>query len=183
MVTKNAKSFLNISTYMRFLGPILKKIVFLKNGHGRHQMGAMPIHFVFIFHETWWRRFAESFTQKFSSVSKLPIFQKHCFFKNGPKNVTKVEKFNFFVCVLSNHFIGLFNGILHVLILWVVSEKQGFRFLRNGVYINLLQTVLHKWQGIILYIDLACNWATLGTVHYTDHSTRTQMICLYLASA
>ena len=100
----------------------------------------MPTHFVFIFHKTWSGRFAESFTQKFSSVSKLPIFQKRCFFKNGPKNVTKVEKFIFF-SILSNHFIGLFNGILHVLILRVVSEKQGFRFLRNGVYINLLQNV------------------------------------------
>ena len=115
--------------------------MFLKIGFGKYQIGAKPTHFVFIFHETWWRRFAESFTQKFSSVSKLPIFQKHCFFKNGPKNLAKVENFNFFFCILSKHFIGLFNGILHVLILWVVPEKQGFRCLRNGVCINLLQTV------------------------------------------
>ena len=92
-------------------------------------MGAMPSHFVFIFHETWWRSFAESFTENFSSVSKLPIFQKHCFFKNGPKNVAKVE--NFF-CILSNHHIGLFNGTWHVLIFWEVYEKQGFGCLRNG---------------------------------------------------
>ena len=38
-------------------------------------------------------------------------------------------------------FIGLFNGILHVLILRAVPEKQGFLFIEMGVYTNLSQTV------------------------------------------
>ena len=48
--------------------------------------------------------------------SKTPLFQK------GPKNIIKVENFKFFV-IISNHFIGLFNGILHVLLLFVYPEK------------------------------------------------------------
>ena len=41
--------------------------------------------------------------------SKTPLFQ------NGPKNLSEVEKLSFFG-FHGNHFIGLFNGILHVLI-------------------------------------------------------------------
>ena len=37
--------------------------------------------------------------------------------KNGPKKLT------IFCCILGNHFIGLFNGTLHVLLLLVVPEK------------------------------------------------------------
>ena len=48
------------------------------------------------------------------------IFQKHCFFKKGPKKLTKISNF---VCTLGSHFIGLFNGILHVLILLVIPKK------------------------------------------------------------
>ena len=33
----------------------------------------------------------------------------------------KIQKF---FCIFRNHFIELFNGILHVLIFWVVAEKQ-----------------------------------------------------------
>ena len=51
-----------------------------------------------------------------------PIFEKHYFFKNGPKGVTKVENLNFF-CIFDTHFIGFFNGILHVLMLLLFSEK------------------------------------------------------------
>ena len=32
-------------------------------------------------------------TQKFSSISKLLVFEKHCFFINDPKNPTKVKNF------------------------------------------------------------------------------------------
>ena len=39
-----------------------------------------------------------------------PIFQKHCFFKNGLKMLTKVENFNFFFAFLVKIFIGHFNG-------------------------------------------------------------------------
>ena len=52
-----------------------------------------------------------------------PIFEKHYFFKNGPKNVTKVENLNFF-CILGINFIGLFDDILHVLIFLLVVDKQ-----------------------------------------------------------
>ena len=51
-----------------------------------------------------------------------PIFQKHHFFKNDPKNLTKDENFKK-ICILSNHFIGLLYDILHVLILLVYPEK------------------------------------------------------------
>ena len=34
-------------------------------------------------------------TQKFSSISKLLVFEKHCFFKNDPKNPTKVKNFEY----------------------------------------------------------------------------------------
>ena len=55
--------------------------------------------------------------QKSSFVSKLPIFQKHEFFKNGPKNLPKSEKFKIFFAFMVPIFIGLSNGILHVLVL------------------------------------------------------------------
>ena len=97
---QECKKFFDFFHFYEIFRANFEKVVFLKNGHGRHQMGAMPTHFVFIFHKTWWGRFAESFTQKFSSVSKLPIFQKCCFFKNGPKNLTKVEKLEFFFAFL-----------------------------------------------------------------------------------
>ena len=47
---------------------------------------------------------------------------KHHFFKNCPKKVTKVENFNFFF-IFGNNFIGLSNGILHVLMLSEVLDK------------------------------------------------------------
>ena len=56
--------------------------------------------------------------------SATPIFEKHYFFKNGPKNVTKVENLNFFFCILGINFIGLFDDILHVLIFLLVVDKQ-----------------------------------------------------------
>ena len=47
---------------------------------------------------------------------------KHYFLKNGPKKLTKLENLNF--CgILGSHFIALFYGILHVLLLLVVPEK------------------------------------------------------------
>jgi len=47
--------------------------VFLKNGRGRHQMGAMPTDLVLVFHEIQQRRFTESFKQKSSSIQKFKI--------------------------------------------------------------------------------------------------------------
>ena len=51
------------------------------------------------------------------------IFQKHSFFRNDPKNLTKVENFKKKFYILGNYFIGLLYGILHVLILLVYPEK------------------------------------------------------------
>ena len=62
--------FLN-SNFCYVFRAIFGKLMFLKNGHGRHEMGGMPTHYVFIFHEFQWGSFAESFTQKYSLVSKL----------------------------------------------------------------------------------------------------------------
>ena len=52
-----------------------------------------------------------------------PIFEKHYFFKNGPKKVTKVENFKKIFCLFGNRFIGFLYGILNVLILVVYPEK------------------------------------------------------------
>ena len=51
------------------------------------------------------------------SLKNLHWFQsyKSPLFKNCPKKLIKVENFIFFF-ILGNNFIGLFNGILHVLI-------------------------------------------------------------------
>ena len=49
-------------------------------------------------------------------MSAMPIFQKHCFFKKGPKT-------NIF-CISGGIFIGIFNGILFVFILSVVVDTQ-----------------------------------------------------------
>ena len=38
--------FYRFSTFVRFLGSFLKKVMFLKNGQGRHEMGAMSNNFV-----------------------------------------------------------------------------------------------------------------------------------------
>ena len=54
MFTENAKKNLKFSTFnfwQRFRA-IFEKIVFLKNGRGRHEMVAMPTYFAFIFHGT-----------------------------------------------------------------------------------------------------------------------------------
>ena len=53
-------------------------------------------------------------------IHTTTIFQKHYFFENGPKTKQKlkIQKKTF------AFLIGLFNGILHVLIFRVVAEKQ-----------------------------------------------------------
>ena len=100
-------------------------------------MGVMPTHFVFNYNKTLRRNFAESFIQNSSFVLKLPIFQKHNFFKNSPKNLPKAEKLIFF-CIHGNYFIGLFNGILHDLLLLVYPEKLKplllLNFIRHPLY-------------------------------------------------
>ena len=51
MVTKNANFFFEIFNFCEIFRVIFEKVVFLKNGHGRHQMGAMPTYFVLVVHE------------------------------------------------------------------------------------------------------------------------------------
>ena len=56
----------------------------------------------------------------------MPIFQKHCFFKNCPKNLTNFGKFKIFFCISCCNIIGLSNGISFVfilLVLWAVQAK------------------------------------------------------------
>ena len=72
--------FQNLLVFRAFF----EKAVFLENGHGRHQTGAMPIHYTFIFSESQWGSPPESFIQKYWLVSNLPIFQNYCFFKKRP---------------------------------------------------------------------------------------------------
>ena len=71
MVTKNATFYFKNFNFCYVFRTIFGKLMFLKNGHGRHEKGGMPTHYVFIFHEFQWGSFAESFTQKYSLVSKL----------------------------------------------------------------------------------------------------------------
>ena len=55
-----------------------------------------------------------------------PIFQKHCFFKKCPKNLTNFGKFENLFGISFCNFIGLFNGISFILILsmvWAVQTK------------------------------------------------------------
>ena len=59
-------------------------------------------------------------------------FLKNTAFSKMALKSNKSWKIKIFLCILGNHLIGLFNDILHVDILLVVSEKQGFWFLRNG---------------------------------------------------
>ena len=49
MTTKNAKKIEIFNFCWRFKA-IFEKTVFLKNGHGRLETGAMPTNFAFIFH-------------------------------------------------------------------------------------------------------------------------------------
>ena len=86
-------------------------------------MGVMPTHFVFIFYKTLRGNFAESFIQNFSSLSKLPIFEKRCFFKNCPKNLTKAENFKNFLSLL----VTILSGISMVYCMFWYFEW----FLRN----------------------------------------------------
>ena len=53
-----------------------------------------------------------------------PIFQKHCFFKKCPKNLTNFGKFKIFFAISFCNFIGLFNGISFVFMLFVVWAVQ-----------------------------------------------------------
>ena len=52
----------------------------------------------------------------------------------------KIKKF---FCILGNHFIGRFNGILHVLILLVYPEKLKPLLLLNIIRLPLY---LHSWH-------------------------------------
>ena len=57
---------------------------------------------------------------------KLPIFQKHDFFKNGPKNLPKVEKLKFF-CIHGTHFYRAFQWYIACFgTLSIPSEIEAF---------------------------------------------------------
>jgi len=50
-LSKMQNFFLEIPTFVLFLGPFWENLMFLKNRHGRHEKDGMPTHYVFIFHE------------------------------------------------------------------------------------------------------------------------------------
>ena len=51
MVPKNATFFKKNSNFCYVFRAIFGNLMFLKNGHGRHEKGGMPTHYVFIFRE------------------------------------------------------------------------------------------------------------------------------------
>ena len=66
------------------------------------------------------------------------IFQKHCFFKKCPKNLTNYKKFQTFFCISCCNFMGLFNGISFVFILLLVWEYRPNRKSGNWGYAGFL---------------------------------------------
>ena len=54
----------------------------------------------------------------------MPIFQKHSFLKKCPKNLPNFGNFQIFFCISFCNFIGLFNGISFVFMLFVVWAVQ-----------------------------------------------------------
>ena len=72
-----------------------------------------------------------------------PIFQKHCFFKKCPKNVTNFWRFNFFFNSGCN-FIGLFNDISFIFVFSVFFDVQGDLCLaKTGVvYLSLADCIM-----------------------------------------
>ena len=88
-----------------------------------------------------------------------PIFQKYYFFKNGPKNLTKVENLKKKICILGNHFIGLLCGILHVLILLVYPEKLK----ENLLLLNTFCTPLYHQIRILLRLEFRVPYQKLVT--------------------
>ena len=93
MLQEMQKRFLIFPKLLDFRA-FFEKSVFLENGHDRHQMGAMLIHYTFIFSEYQLITPHESFIQKYWQVSKLPIFQNHIFL-NSPKSPNNFKKFDF----------------------------------------------------------------------------------------
>ena len=70
-------------------------------------------------------------------------FSKWLLFQKWPLKITKVE-ISKKICIFSNHFIGIFNCILHALILIVVPEKLKrtlllLNFIRTGLYLLRLR--------------------------------------------
>ena len=138
MVTKNAKKNSNFSTFVRFLGPFLKKWRFWKMGN-------------FETNENFWVKFSANLPHQASWkmnakwVGVAPVwyltqpFFKNTIFSKMALKPNKSWKFKIFFCIFGNHFIGLFNGILHVLIFWVVAVKQkdfdwGYVLIWNRLY-------------------------------------------------
>ncbi len=90
MVTKNAKKNFNFSTFVRFLGPFLKKQRFWKMDNFETDENFWVKLSVNLLHQVSWQ--INTKWLGVLTVWYLPHpFQKHNFFKNGPQNLTKVE--------------------------------------------------------------------------------------------
>ena len=91
--TKNAKKKFKFSTFVTFLGPFLKKQCFQKWAWQASNGGSCPNTLYSFSMKVYEEALLKASTQKFSYISKLLVFEKHCFFKNDPKNPTKVKNF------------------------------------------------------------------------------------------
>ena len=100
-------------------------------------------------------------------------FSKTLLFLQWSLKPNKSWKFKNFFCIFGNHFIGLFNGILHVLIFWVVAEKQknfdwGLILIWNRLY-----TIV--WNLLVIQIPKPINY-TPKPVTYTKSLFKTHNI-------
>ena len=136
------KEFWNFQNLFGFRD-LFWKSNFLENGRGRHQIGAIPIHYTFIFNQSQWGSPPESFIQKYWQVSKLPIFQNHFFFKKGPKSSKIFEKLEFFF-----HFWQEFRRVFQWYIV-CLNTLSGYRGTEGNVAVSfqLATTVLQSWRN------------------------------------
>ena len=128
MVRKNCKKNLKFWTFIRFLGPFLKKMVILNFWMDEDfwvKLSANLPHWVAGTTYTTWVGMATIL------CLSRPFFKSTTFSKMTLKisQKLKVENFKIFFCIFCNHFIGLLYGILHVLILWVYPEKSKENYL------------------------------------------------------
>ena len=119
------------------------------------------------FQQTFHIKFHEKWIQNGWAWSLFDTYHNHfsktLLFRKWPLKPNKSWKFKIFFCIIGNHFIGLFNGILHVLIFWVVAEKQkdfdwGYILIWNRLYLcgQLLIGIQKLRVTIITTYKLLC---------------------------
>ena len=126
MVTKNDRKFSKFSTFVRFLGPFLKKQCFSKIGNFERDENFWMKLSAKLPHKLSWKMNIKCLGMTPHLMPPTPIFEKHCFFKNGPKKCNKSWKFEIFFCILGINFIRRFNDILHVSIFLLFVDKPRY---------------------------------------------------------